>query len=144
MLTDDETEVPKAKEEGTTSTEEWTMDSDEPSLSTQERAYFISSAANIRRRELHGQPRYKEEGIKKVRKTKMKRDKKKIDQATLKDLQEKIQRELTRDDRGVKTKNRKRSVNSVEKWKDSEIWNEIVAERERERREERGERRKER
>ena len=72
ILSDEEHEMCKTEEEVRTSSEEWTMDSDEPILSTQERAYFISSDANFKRRELHGQPRYKEEGIKEVRKTEIK------------------------------------------------------------------------
>ena len=59
-LSDSEPEEAKTNNEVETSSEEWTEDSDE---SGYEKAYFISSAANIRRRELHGQPRYKEKTV---------------------------------------------------------------------------------
>ena len=39
-----------------------------------------------------------------------------------------MQKGITKDDRGIKAKNQKRSVNSIDKWQASEIWNEIVAE----------------
>ena len=58
----------------------------------------------------------------------MKKMKERPDQATLKDLQEEVQKGLTKDDRGVKAKNKKRSVNSIEKWEVSDIWSEIIAE----------------
>ena len=54
--------------------------------------------------------------------------KERSDQATMKDLQEEVQKGLTKDDRGVKVKNKKRSVNSIDKWEASEIWNEIIVE----------------
>ena len=54
--------------------------------------------------------------------------KERSDQATMKDLQEEVQKGLTKDDRGVKAKNKKRSVNSIDKWEASEIWKEIIVE----------------
>ena len=35
---------------------------------------------------------------------------------------------VAKDDRGIKVKTQKRSVNSIDKWQASEIWNEIVVE----------------
>ena len=104
-LSDSESEKAKTNDEVETSSEEWTEDSDE---SGYEKAYFISSAANIRRRELHGQPRYKEKTVKENNKNKLKKMKERSDQATMKDLQEEVQKGLTKDDRGVKVKNQKR------------------------------------
>jgi hypothetical protein len=124
-LSDNETEEPKTDNEVETSSEEWTEDSDE---SGYERAYFISSAANIRRRELHGQARYQEKTAEGSNKNRLKKMKERSDQATLKDLQEEVQKGLTKDDRGVKAKNQKRSVNSIDKWEASGIWNEIIEE----------------
>ena len=46
--------------------------------------------------------------------------------ATLKELQKEVQNSVARDDRGVKSKNPKRSVNSIDKWEASSIWSEIV------------------
>ena len=53
---------------------------------------------------------------------------KRTDQATLKDLQEEVKKGITRDDRGIKTKNSKRSVASIDKWESSSLWTEIVQE----------------
>ena len=124
-LDDSEPEEAIAASDEETSSEEWTTDSDG---SGYERAYFISSAANIRRRELHGQPRYTEKMSEEGKKRKLKTVKERSDQASLKDLQEEVQKGITKDDRGVKAKNQKRSVNSIDKWEASDIWNEIVAE----------------
>ena len=66
-----------------------------------EKAYFISSAANIRRRELHGQNRYKEEPKEETKKEKLKAMKEAGSKATLKELQKEVQNSVARDDRGT-------------------------------------------
>ena len=46
--------------------------------------------------------------------------------ATLKELQKEILNSIAKGDRGVKSKNPKRSVNNIDKWEASSIWSEIV------------------
>jgi hypothetical protein len=79
-----------------TSSENLSGDSDD---SIYEKSYFISSAANIRQREMHNQPRYQEDSKNRTKKKGLKRMRKRTDQATLKDLQEEVKKGITRDDR---------------------------------------------
>ena len=107
-------------------------DGNETDGSVTERCLFISSAANIRRRELHGQGRYyqqeENEVIKKKKKLIKKKPSKKANLASLKEMKEKIQEAIGADARGLKKKNPKRAVASIEKWENSGIWEEIVRE----------------
>ena len=93
--------------------------------SVSEKCLFISSAANIRRRELHGQARYYQEEesveVKKKKKLTKKRQPKKVNLGSLKEMKEKIKEAIEVDSRGLKKKNPKRAVASVEKWQDSGI-----------------------
>ena len=111
-----------------TPTDVWSNESDG---SVNERCCYISSAANIRRREMHGQSRYyQEEGkSQKIQRRKTsKRGNKNIDLASLKDMQKEVKKQTSIDDRGLKAKNPKRAVASIEKWETSGLWEEILEE----------------
>ena len=53
---------------------------------------------------------------------------KKVNLASLKEMKKKIQEAIEIDSRGLKKKNPKRAVASIEKWESSGIWDEIVQE----------------
>jgi hypothetical protein len=97
-----------------------------------ERCCYISSAANIRRREMHGQGRYYQEEepatLRRKKRFVKKKAHKKVDLAGLKEMQKKVKDLTSIDDRGLKKKNPKRAVASVEKWETSNMWREIVDE----------------
>ena len=101
--------------------------------SVQERCLLISSAANIRRREMQGQEYYyKENGSQVPEERKKKLTKKKTirkeNLASLEDLRKEVKRATSEDPRGLRKKNPKRAVASVEKWQTSGMWQEIVEE----------------
>ena len=101
--------------------------------SVNERCLLISSAANIRRREMQGQRDYYKENRKEIpkeRKKKLtkKRPAKKENLASLEDLRREVKKATSTDTRGLRKKNPKRAVASVEKWQTSGIWQEIVEE----------------
>ena len=63
-----------------------------------------------------------------MRKKLVKKTRKKVDLASLKDMQKEVKDQTSIDDRGLKKKNPKRAVASVEKWATSNMWQEIVDE----------------
>ena len=81
---------------------------------------------------MHGQKRYyqEEEPVpEEIKKNHVKKKvHKKIDLASLKDMQKEVKDQTSIDDRGLKRKNPKRAVASVEKWTASNMWQEIVDE----------------
>jgi hypothetical protein len=70
--------------------------------------------------------RKKKKNPKKPKRKMVKKGKKKVDLASLKDMQEEVKKQTSIDDRGLKAKNPKRAVASIEKWETSNMWQEIV------------------
>ena len=128
VLLEDTSDDESDQNESDVITETWSSESDG---SVNERCCYISSAANIRRRQMHGQKRYYQEeepAPKKMKKKLVKKTSKKVDLASLKDIQKEVKDQISIDDRGLKKKNPKRAVASVEKWATSNMWQEIVDE----------------
>ena len=127
------------EESSTTEASDKEEESETPCLSedtdgsVHERCLLISSAANIRRREMQGQGcYYKENGnqVPEERKKKLikKRLTKRENLASLEDLRKEVKKATSKDTRGLKKKNPRRAVASVEKWQTSGMWKEIVEE----------------
>ena len=125
------------EESSTTEASDKEEESEIPSLSedtdgsVHERCLLISSAANIRRREMQGQGYYYKENRNQVpEERKKKLIKKKLTRkeslASLEDLRKEVKRATSEDTRGLKKKNPRRAVASVEKWQTSGMWKEIV------------------
>ena len=109
LLEDSSDEEHNYSESDVETEEAWSIESDG---SVDERCCYISSAANIRRREMHGQRRYYQEEEPAPlgkRKRYVKKSHKKVDLAGLKDMQKKVRDLTSIDDRGLKKKNPKRA-----------------------------------
>jgi hypothetical protein len=90
----------KVHEKSEVTTDDWFEESDD---SINEKCYFISSASNIRRREMHGQGRYyrkEEKTQRKPKKKAMKKGKQKVEMASLKEMQEEVKKKTAEDNRG--------------------------------------------